>query len=63
MVHCEDSEGMSEVQASYHVNEIAPELLKAICEVLTAGYGEVIVKIVDHKIDIIEKKESVKVRK
>jgi hypothetical protein len=63
MVDCEDTEGMSETQAVYHVNEIAPELLKAICDVLTAGYGEVVIKIADHKIDIIEKKESVKVRK
>jgi len=54
---------MSESQAAYHVNEIAPELLKAICDVLTAGYGEVIIKIADHAIVIIEKKESVKLRK
>ena len=54
---------MTESQAAYIVNEISPELLKAIREVLTAGYGEVIVKIADGKICVIEKKVSVKVRK
>jgi len=48
---------------SDQVKAIAPELLKALCEVLAIGYGEVVIKIADHKIDVIEKKESVKVRK
>jgi hypothetical protein len=52
---------MSETQAVYQVNDISPELLKAIREVLSAGYGEVVVKIADGKICIIEKKESVKI--
>lgn len=45
------------------LNQIAPELLKAIREVLAVGYGEVVVVIADSKIDLIEKKVSVKVRK
>lgn len=54
---------MTEFQSTYDMNEIAPELLRAIRDVLAVGYGEVIVKIADHKICIIEKKESVKVGK
>jgi hypothetical protein len=53
---------MSESQAAY-LSDISPELLKAIRDVLAAGYGEVIIKIADHKICIIEKKESMKVGK
>lgn len=54
---------MSESQATYQVNQISPELLKAICEVLSVGYGEVVIKIADGKIDIVEKTISVKVGK
>ena len=43
------------------LSEIAPEVLKAIREVLTVGYGQVIVYIEDGKIHHIEKVESVKV--
>jgi hypothetical protein len=53
---------MTETQAVYQVNDISPELLKAIREVLSAGYGEVVVKIADGKIDVVEKKVSVKVK-
>jgi hypothetical protein len=53
---------MSESQAVY-LSEISPELLKAIREVLSAGYGVIIVKIADGKIDIVEKTISVKVGK
>jgi hypothetical protein len=53
---------MTETQAVYQGNEISPELLKAICQVLAAGYGEVVVKIADGKIVLIEKKESVKIK-
>ena len=54
---------MSESQAAYQVNEISPELLRAIRDVLAAGYGEITVKIADGKICIIEKKVSLKVGK
>jgi hypothetical protein len=45
------------------LNDIAPELLKAIRDVLAVGYGEVVVVIADHKIDVIKKTESAKVNK
>jgi hypothetical protein len=54
---------MTESQAAYQVNDISPELLKALRDVLIAGYGEVVIKITDYKIDVIEKKVSVKVTK
>jgi hypothetical protein len=53
---------MTETQAVYHITEITPELLKAIRDVLTAGYGEVRVVIYQGRITLIEKMESVKVR-
>jgi len=53
---------MTETQAAY-LAEISPELLRALRDVLTIGYGEIIIKIADHKIDVIEKKVSVKVGK
>jgi len=43
--------------------DIPPELLKTIREVLKVGYGKVVIKIVNGEIDIIVKKESVKVKK
>lgn len=53
---------MSESPAVY-LSEIPEELLRALREILQRGYGEIIIKIADHKIDVIEKRESVKVRK
>lgn len=47
---------------SYQVKAIAPELLKALDEVLSIGYGEIRIVIYKGKISLIEKKESVKVR-
>ena len=52
---------MTEIQAAY-LSDISPEILKAIRDILSSGYGEVIIKIADHKIDVIEKKVSVKVK-
>ena len=43
------------------LSEIAPEVLLAIREILTSGYGQVVVYIEDGKIHHIEKVESVKV--
>ena len=43
------------------LSAIAPEVLQAILQVLTVGYGQVIVYIEDGKIHHIEKVESVKV--
>jgi len=45
------------------LQSIAPEVLDAIRDVLTNGYGQVIVYIADGKIDKVEKVESVKVRR
>jgi hypothetical protein len=53
---------MTETPAVY-LSEIPEELLRALREIIRCGYGEIVIKIADHKIDVIEKKESVKVRK
>ena len=53
---------MSESQAAY-LSEIPEELMRALRELLRCGYSEIIIKIADHKIDVIEITESVKVRK
>ena len=53
---------MTESPAEYLVlNDISPELLQALREVLKCGYGKINVIIEDHKIKLIEKSVSVKV--
>ena len=54
-------ETVSETQSAY-LSDISPEILRAIRDILTAGYGEVIIKIADHKIVLVEKKETVKMK-
>jgi len=53
---------MTETRADY-LSDISPEILRAIRDVLTAGYGEVLIKIADHKIVLVEKKETMKMKK
>ena len=55
-------DGMTETRADY-LSDISPEILRAIRDVLTAGYGEVLIKIADHKIVLVEKKETMKMKK
>ena len=53
---------MSESQSAY-LSELPDELLRILREVLRCGYGEIVIKIADGRIDVIEKRESVKVKK
>jgi hypothetical protein len=45
------------------LTELPDKLLRVLREVLKTGYGEIVIKIANHKIDVIEKKESIKVGK
>jgi len=51
---------MSESQSAY-LSELPDELLRILREVLRCGYGEIVIKIADGKVVLIEKKVSVKV--
>ena len=53
---------MTESQAQYDIEVIAPEVLRAIRDVLTNGYGKVIVTVKDNKIVEVEKSMTEKVR-
>jgi len=58
----EGNRGMTESQAQYDIEVIAPEVLRAIRDVLTNGYGKVIVTVKDNKIVEVEKSMTEKVR-